>query len=442
MSAISNNNYYYFASTIYSALEKSISSVSENIACYSADPVSDFTRNRKLGCSELIHYILHLSNKTIQSDMMDYFSDMDDMPSASAISQQHYKCRPEAFKRVFSLFTSYFTNYKTYNGYYLLACDGSDINISHNPKDKTTYHISTSATRGYNQLHLNALYDVLNGIYADVNIDTAAKTHECGALEEMIESHQYPENSIIICDRGYEKYNLMACCIEKNQKFIIRVKDIHSNGILSTMHLDDAAFDTHITKRVTYLQTNETKDNELYTILVNESAPFDYLPADHDWYEMNVRAVRFKITEDTYECLLTNLTEDEMPFEEFKEIYHLRWGIETSFRDLKYTVGLLYFHSSDQKLIRQEIYTSLTLFNFSRIIVNNSTPVQKAEWKWHYKVNFKTAVTNIRLYLDGKINEEELEKRIKKFLTPIRPERKYSRNVKSQSCKTPSYYAA
>ena len=87
----------------------------------------------------------------------------------------------QQYTRVFSLFTSYFTNYKTYNGYYLLACDGSDINISHNPKDKTTYHINTSATRGYNQLHLNALYDVLNGIYADVNIDTAAKTHECGA---------------------------------------------------------------------------------------------------------------------------------------------------------------------------------------------------------------------------------------------------------------------
>ena len=181
MSAISNNNYYCSASTVHAALEKAVSSLSENIACYSSDPVSDFTRNRKLNCSNLIHYILHLSNKTIQSGLMDYFSDIDDIPSASVISQQRYKCRAEAFKRVFSLFTSYFTNYKTYNGYYLLACDGSDINISHNPKDKTTYHINTSATRGYNQLHLNALYDVLNGIYADVNIDTAAKTHECGA---------------------------------------------------------------------------------------------------------------------------------------------------------------------------------------------------------------------------------------------------------------------
>ena len=77
MSTISNNNYYYSASTVHSVLEKAISSVSENIACYSSDPVSDFTRNRKLSCSNLIHYILHLSNKTIQSDMMDYFSDVD-----------------------------------------------------------------------------------------------------------------------------------------------------------------------------------------------------------------------------------------------------------------------------------------------------------------------------------------------------------------------------
>ena len=87
MSTISNNNYYYSASTVHSALEKAVSSLSENIACYSSDPVSDFTRNRKLNCSNLIHYILHLSNKTIQSGLMDYFSDIDDMPFASVISQ-------------------------------------------------------------------------------------------------------------------------------------------------------------------------------------------------------------------------------------------------------------------------------------------------------------------------------------------------------------------
>lgn len=111
-------------------------------------------------------------------------------------------------------------------------CDGSDINICHNPKDRDTYYIQTTAAKGYNQLHLNALYDVLNNICQDVYIDTAKKTNECNALARMIRGRQYPDRSVVICGRGYEKYNLMAAFIENNQKFIIRVKDITSNGIL------------------------------------------------------------------------------------------------------------------------------------------------------------------------------------------------------------------
>lgn len=288
MSTISNNNFYYSIASIKFALDKAISSVCDNIDCYSASPGKDFTRNRKLNSDNMIRYILQLSNKSIQSDLMNRFLVSEDMPSASALCQQRHKLQPSAFQRIFSLFTSYFTNYKNYNGYNLLACDGSDINISHNKNDSSTYHVNTSATKGYNQLHLNALYDVLNGIYVDVNIDTATKTRECGALEDMIKDKNYPDKSIIICDRGYEKYNLMATCIENSQKFIIRVKDIKSNGILSTVTLPDESFDMHITKRITRLQTNEVKEDERYTILMNCSGPFDYLPIDQDYYEMDL----------------------------------------------------------------------------------------------------------------------------------------------------------
>ena len=48
--------------------------------------------------------------------------------------------------------------------------------------------------------------------------------------------------------------------------------------------------------------------------------------------------VRFQISDDTYETLLTNLNVDEYPLEELKKLYTARWGIETSFRDLKYTI--------------------------------------------------------------------------------------------------------
>lgn len=46
--------------------------------------------------------------------------------------------------------------------------------------------------------------------------------------------------------------------------------------------------------------------------------------------EMNPRVVRFKITDDTYECLVTNLARDEFDLNELKKMHHMRWDIETA----------------------------------------------------------------------------------------------------------------
>lgn len=434
-------NYYYSTSTIRGNLGRAIKTVGESIACYCSDPGIAFTRKRKMGCEDLMYYLIQLSEKSIGSDLMDRFKNTEEMPYPSAVCMQRRKLDPLAMRRVFHLFTGSFENYKTYKGYYLLACDGSDVNICHNPKDRDTFCVGTSAKKGFNQLHLNALYDVLNNIYQDVSIDTASKTGECRSLEGMLRSGQYPRNSVIICDRGYEKYNLIATFIECGQKFIIRVKDIGSNGILSTLGLPDGEFDRNVEKTVTRVNNKTTAGSGKYAVLMNNT-PFDYIDFENEYYEMSLRAVRFRITEETYECLITNLTEEEMSTAEFREIYHLRWREETAFRDLKHTIGMLYFHSSNQDMIRQEIYGSLIMYNFCQMITNNIPPRHNEKWKWRYKASFKLAVTNARLYMRGCIGEEELELRIKKYLVPIRPGRSYRRNVRPQSAKTPQYYAA
>ncbi|MFR4721482.1 MAG: transposase [Holdemanella porci] len=62
---------------------------------------------------------------------------------------------------------------------------------------------------------------------------------------------------------------------------------------------------------------------------------------------MNLRVVRFKITKETYECLVTNLTRDEFDLNELKKMYHMRWNIETAFKMLKYIIGMMSFHSKN-----------------------------------------------------------------------------------------------
>ena len=64
-----------------------------------------------------------------------------------------------------------------------------------------------------------------------------------------------------------------------------------------------------------------------------------HLPAE--FYKLSFRLVRFKITDSTYETIVTNLDANTFPPAELKKLYAMRWGIETSFRELKYVMILL-----------------------------------------------------------------------------------------------------
>ena len=122
---------------------------------------------------------------------------------------------------------------------------------------------------------------------------------------------------------------------------------------------------------------------------------------DHDFeenYEFTTRIVRFKISDNSYECIMTNLNSDEFSIEEIKELYHRRWGIETSFRQIKYALGLSALHSKKGESIKQEIYARLLLYNFSQRIVQK-IKIDKKKRKYTYQVNFTRAFHIIREFL-------------------------------------------
>ena len=126
-------------------------------------------------------------------------------------------------------------------------------------------------------------------------------------------------------------------------------------GIVSGLKLPDTdVFDMSVNLLLTRKQTNEAKelfkDRNRYRLIPSNTA-FDYLPQCSKKsipmkpYELSFRIVRFKISANTYETVVTNLDSDLFSPFELKDIYAMRWGIETSFRDLKYTVGFLHFHA-------------------------------------------------------------------------------------------------
>ena len=116
---------------------------------------------------------------------------------------------------------------------------------------------------------------------------------------------------------------------------------------------------------------------------------------------MNFRIVRFPISEDIYETVVTNLDEDRYPAIEIKKLYASRWGIETSFRDLKYTVGLLNFHSKKVMCILQEIYAHMIMYNFAEMITSHVAIEKKSKESIHIKPIFQL----LHIYVDCSIEK-------------------------------------
>ena len=142
------------------------------------------------------------------------------------------------------------------------------------------------------------------------------------------------------------------------------------------------------------------------------------------YYDIEFRIVRVRLDNGTYICIATNLSE-EFPLEEINKLYRMRWSEETSFRELKYTIGLINWHSSKYDGILQKINAHMILYNFCELVTSHAKVKKSKNTKHVYKINFAIAVNICRAYLKHGGNETETMLLIQKYLTPVRYNRKY-----------------
>ena len=378
---------------------------------------------------KIITGIIGMGSGSLTNELVDFFNDSPETPTASAFCQQRSKITFEAFETVFRLFSKkLFNSYKT--DLPILAVDGSKIQIPTNPDDFDSLIPATNGEKPYNMIHLNALYDIEHQLYLDAIIQKAKFENEDLALTEMVDRSPF-HNAILMADRGYESYNNLAHIQEKGWYFLFRIKD-GNTGIKQGLILpDDDSYDVNIELNLTRKQTKEVKEllkDKNHYKYVSSSKVFDYLPVKNRksepsrFYKISFRIVRFPISEDTYETIITNLPANKYPPREIKKLYASRWGIETSFRDLKYTIGMLNFHSKKVECIQQEIYAHLTMYNFAEMITSHVV-IKRKQRKHTYKANFSVAAHMCKKFYRGITSPPDLETIISRNLVPIRTDR-------------------
>lgn len=405
-----------------------ISEMSETMGAFVKNPGKDFTRNRKLPFEAVVKLLISMGGNSIYKELLDAQGYDVNTATTSAFVQQRDKILPYAFEFLLRTFTKshYSTsqNIEKYSDYQLLAADGSDLHIATNPNDPSSYYKTAPHAKGYNLLHINTLYDLCNKLYIDALVQPRRAINEGRALADMINRSAVADKTIIIADRNYESYNVFANIENRGLNYLIRIKDLGSNGILSALPVEllpqpDDEFDICINRIITRSRNKKVIANpHLYRRLAHNS-PFDFLDNQNIYYPINLRVVRIKIADDSYETLVTNLPPEAFPSSELKKLYAMRWGIETSFRELKYSVGLNNLHAKKREYIVQEIFARIIMYNFAQMITSHVV-IEKADTKHIYQVNFTTAILVCRFFLQLNIPPPDIEALIRKSILPIR----------------------
>ena len=404
---------------------------------------SDFTRkSRKLSFIDTILFILSMAGKPIREELLDFFHYSNHTPTASALVQARSKISSRVFHFILNELNKVFPPTILYKGFRLIVFDGSEMQIPLDLNDPDTLHKCSSKEKLLSAYHLNACYDILNNRYIDMIVQGIHSKNEVEAMWKMVERF-HDDNAIFIADRNYATWNNMAHIINSGKFFLIRVKDINSmSSLLRKFNLPNEEFDMDLNIILTKKQTKDIKSQPDKYRFLSTTSTFNFIDENNPEYELHFRVVRFKLDgSEEYESIVTNLSRDEFDKDEIKEIYHTRWGIELSFRDLKYSADLCAVHAKKRESIKQEIWARMILYNISLImvhhVIDNKSEDKDKKKKYSYAINKKMALHHCRYYIQHRKRKDghppDLETLISQDLLPIRPNRKSKRHVKQQS---------
>ena len=390
----------------------------------------DFSRKSALTAETVIRLLIGAEGGSLAKILHDAGIQV----TASAVTQRRAQIPPEVFRTVFSNFNSTCASNEFFCGYRLLAVDGTAVNLPRNPKSPSFVQ-NDGIPNGVNQLHVTPLYNILSRTFIDLVVQPEPKKDEIGALVEMLKRNTFAQKTLIIADRGFESYNLIAHILEKpNADFLIRVKQSRS-AMREVAKLPLCELDCDIGFTITTSQTNEDKKGGYVFLQVPKKSKAGSKTRRGRWdfpspYPMKLRVCRFLLDNGEFETVATSLP-SSFTLADIKELYHLRWGIETSFRDLKYTLGLVNLHGRSDAFAEQEIYASLTAFNFASRVCREVVIRQPKNGVYAYKVNFKMAVMLCKEFLrTPRADSEKLSEEIARHTVPIRPDRQDERNLK------------
>lgn len=364
-----------------------------------------------------------------------------DVISSAGYLKQRLKLNPAAFQYLSDLrVKSFYEDEKdllNYKGYFVLAIDGSHVNLPNTRENHDLYDSQVNQTSQQAQAGVSCLYDVFNKMILDCTINRYkfSERDQAEVHIEKIPSILKNQPFIVILDRGYPSSFFFMNRLEGNQKFVIR--------------LSSSDF-----RREQQNMTTEDEDVEI-VFTPDRINPYRKTPLADRLREkgsIHLRFVKIMLPEGITEVLATNLSREEFLQEEIGELYRFRWGVETAYDILKNKFMLENFTGKKPIIIEQDIFSTIYLYNLTQDMIRDAEiELEEKNKKKHYKhrmtININTAIGIIKEDLILMALEDDPEQRgmifeniirsIASYLIPVRENRQFRRKAKHPAIKHP-----
>lgn len=394
----------------------------------------DFVRNRKLPFEKVVLFITKLCKKSLSIELEKFFEDIGSemQCSVSAFSQQRVKLKPDFFCCWNKLLQKCFYLYhgkavKRWKGYRIVAADGSTVSLINTPALSNYFGGQSNQFTSFVQAKTFYHYDVLNEIILLADI----KPYRCGEMNMAFKSAwEIPEDAVTIYDRNFSNYKMVALHLwqNKERKFVIRAKE--TQKMIKT-----------------FIQSNA------HSCLVDmQPTPCAIAGLKKSGFEITkdtlikVRLVRVQLP-NSVEVLITNLwEEDGFPNEEFKDLYFMRWGVETNISIQKNILQLESFSGLTVCSVLQDFHATIMMCNLHSILIKEAQETVEntlTKRKHPLKINRNKAIGRLKenlmhlfIHNDPQSVLQKLHDYFIKNVLPVRKGRSFQRvrkNVQSKS---------
>ena len=398
-----------------------------------------FSRSRMLTFPRMLVAQINRMSKSLSVEVSRFFSLLGGKvsldPTKQAFSKARRGLKASAFVELNEdLIRGYYAQGVEVpsHGYLLLGIDGSLLQLPNRRELLSDFGACPGGRVPMAMARVSRLFDLRHRMVLDSQIDRYDQSEQFLAykhIEKLSDLLGADYSPLIISDRNYPSFAWCAYLQSKGIDFLIRVP-------------------TNFSKELRDFAQSSSEDQTLSIDLLTKSAKvkreLEALPAEARY--LDLRMLKVALDSGEIEYLITSVMDQKrISTQDFKNLYHQRWGCETDYDYAKNALQIENFSARKTEAIKQEFQAITLTQNIANLLIEEAQKQLDQEAthskNFHqYQVNRAVAFGLIKDQLPYIFFGEEsiqsltqrLIQKIKRRKNPRKPNRSFERKWKTK----------